>query len=88
MLGTKSIMSKKRIAISSASAKLKSGIYAKAISPKAGKGKTIGIILTPSQAKELATQILAVAHDPIAKGVIHITGHKHNKNVTVLRRLV
>lgn len=81
-------MAKKRIAISSASAKLKSGIYAKAISPKAGEGKTVGIILTPTQAKELATQLLAVAHDPVAKGVIHITGHKHNNNVTVLRRLL
>lgn len=84
----KSPVEKSPQAISPASSKLWSMIYAKGISPKGTEdnSSTIGVILTPQQAAELAAMLLAVAYDRTAQGDIFITGHKHDSSVTVIRK--
>ncbi len=76
--------SKVKKAISSASAKLRSMLSVKGVSPKTAV--TIGLILTPDQAKELAAYLLACAYAKNAKGDIYVTG-KPDKNVTIIRTI-
>jgi hypothetical protein len=71
--------------ISSASAKLRSFVHVRAISPK--DKTTCGMTMTPKQAIELAACILAVATANNANGAIHITGRPKDNTVTVIRRL-
>ena len=69
--------------ISSASAKLRSSVHVHAVSPKSAP--TCGIVMTRSQAIELASYILAVAGASNAKGLIYITGRTKENSVTVIR---
>ena len=69
--------------ISSASARLRSSVHVKAVSPK--DRPTCGIIMTKDQAIELASYILAVAGASNAKGLIYVTGRPKENSVTVIR---
>jgi hypothetical protein len=69
--------------ISSASARLRSSVHVKAVSPK--DVKTCGIIMTKDQAIELASYVLAVAGASNAKGLVYITGRPKANSVTVIR---
>ena len=71
--------------ISSASAKLRSVVPVRAVSPE--DVMTCGISMTAKQAVELATYILAVAGASNANGSIYITGRPKDNTVTVIRRL-
>lgn len=77
-------MEKIKTAISSASAKLRSMLCVKAVSPKTAV--TVGLTLTPDQAKELAAYLLACAYAKNAKGDIYVTG-KPDKSVTIIRKI-
>jgi len=72
-----------RYNISSASAKLRSLVYVRSISPR--DVKTCGIIMTKDQAIKLASYILAVAEADNAKGLIYVTGRPKENTVTVIR---
>jgi hypothetical protein len=69
--------------ISSASARLRSSVHVKAVSPK--DRPTCGIIMTKDQAIELASYILAVAGASHAKGLIYVTGRPKENTVTLIR---
>jgi hypothetical protein len=69
--------------ISSASAKLRSSVHVKAVSPI--DRPTCGVIMTEDQAIELASYILAVAGPSNAKGLIYVTGRPEENTVTVIR---
>ena len=69
--------------ISSASAKLRSSVHVRAVSPK--NAETCGFVMTREQAIDLASYILAVAGASNAKGLIYVTGRPKDDSVTVIR---
>lgn len=78
----------KKSTFSPASAKLRSGITPKSMTPKLEdtSGSTIGVRLSPEDARELAAMLLAVSYDRDGGGEVLLTGHLKEQRLTVLRR--
>jgi len=80
---------KKKKAISPASVQMRSTVKIKAISPKgeSSTSKTIGLVMTAEEARELGANLIAVSYDRNTTGDITATGKKKSRTVTVIRNI-